>query len=446
MKRNVFGFRPCSESSEAKYIKGKPNIKRSHIIEIIYYGLLIFSTVLVVMYLFYFDPVRYLIFLIVEDGWGEYVTAINFFLTSMLFAVLLIRPALFRQKIIWAIICLAAFVIGAEEISWGQRILHISTPSILNQANVQNEFNFHNLKTIHTFAYHAFAAYIVLSWSIFSIAVSLLFPHLKNRIQSFGLPLIPLNLVLVFLTVPYLFLVRPVVKSDEVGELFLSLAVVILASHFFFQYICIKRIRKIWIATSVMGILLFSATLSSGMTYMFPGDLGWRLNMTASRDYPNRGMYEQAESVYEYIYSNPKYITSETMIDHARMHLKLGDKNKAFSILTEALNNFETSEPPRMINSRYLRRFGIVLQLLGKSDRAEEKFIKAIKIDEKQIESEADQNAKANLLWSIAQTLEARGDMLAAIETAKQARSQATSEQLRRKVGQWIERLNSQQN
>jgi hypothetical protein len=39
------------------------------------------------------------------------------------------------------------FVIGMEEISWGQRLFGFATPERLAEANWQAEFNFHNVQT-----------------------------------------------------------------------------------------------------------------------------------------------------------------------------------------------------------------------------------------------------------------------------------------------------------
>ncbi len=38
------------------------------------------------------------------------------------------------------------FVAAMEEISWGQRIFHFSTPNVVEEANAQHEFTFHNLR------------------------------------------------------------------------------------------------------------------------------------------------------------------------------------------------------------------------------------------------------------------------------------------------------------
>jgi hypothetical protein len=50
--------------------------------------------------------------------------------------------------IIFGFFALALFFVGAEEISWGQRIFGIHTPASYKQINVQHETNIHNLEAM----------------------------------------------------------------------------------------------------------------------------------------------------------------------------------------------------------------------------------------------------------------------------------------------------------
>jgi hypothetical protein len=109
------------------------------------------------------------------------------------------------------------------------------------------------------------------------------------------------------------------------------------------------------------------------------------------------------------------------------MLLELNDKNKALSILSTTVKEFETKNPPEENLSNHLRLFGIVLTLLEHSDRADAKFKQAIEVDEQQINSTSDQETKAKLLWSIAKTLAAEADISAAIDKTQQARSVSNS-------------------
>jgi len=95
--------------------------------------------------------------LFVEDGIFESLTAIAFFSSSffILKSILLLR----KKSTIWnkneyKIIFIALVSIGIiflfialEEISWGQRIFGLETPSRLSQLNLQNELNIHNIFT-----------------------------------------------------------------------------------------------------------------------------------------------------------------------------------------------------------------------------------------------------------------------------------------------------------
>jgi hypothetical protein len=441
MKQKTSKTKLRAQNSESKSLKEKLNTANSNFIETISYSLLIATLVALVFYLHHFDPVHYATFLITEARWGEYLTSINFGLASMLLIALVFKPARRAQKVMWAIIGLTAFFIGAEEVAWGQKIFRITTPSFLYNVNLQHEITLHNLKYMQGIHYHRLVAYAMIGWSIFSAAITIWFPRLENRILALGLPLIPIKFILIFLTAPYFFIEFPVSKSDEIGELFLSIAVVVWAFDMFIRYGLIRHIRGLRAVISNIGVLLFAAVLSAAMTYMFPGNPGFRLNITASRDYPHYGMHDQAESIYEYIYSHPEYMRPETRHNHARMLLKLGDKEKALYILTEGVSEFEKSAPPEKQLSSYLRSLGKAFILLEQSEHADAKFNQAIKVDEQHLESASSQNAKAKLLWSIAKTLKARGDIEAAIDKAQQARTTAKSARLHSYIDEWIKSL-----
>lgn len=96
-------------------------------------------------------------FLYREDGVMEYATAIMLLLSSLALAWRALtwpgdgkalrsaahgqgNPAWFLM-----LIAAAAFLLGMEEISWGQRIFGWDTPDILQEINLQNETNLHNL-------------------------------------------------------------------------------------------------------------------------------------------------------------------------------------------------------------------------------------------------------------------------------------------------------------
>jgi hypothetical protein len=411
-----------------------------NLIETVIYGLMTVTASCLVFYLFHFEPVIYTISLISENQWGEYFTSICYIISGILLIALLSRPARRVQKILWAFISSVVFFIGLEEINWGQEIFNFSTPSILFGANVQKEFSFHNLKYLHE-NYHTPVACILIGWLFISITTYFWFPRLKKLVHAFCLPTIPLHLITPFLVAPLFFLLYPVAKSDEIFELFLGIAVLLWASDLYIKRISPKLIRGIRpvIATCLMFII--AVGVSAVLTTKFPKNPGWRLNITASRDYPNFGMYKQADSLYEYIYSHPNYIRPETRINHAKMLIDMDKKNKSIVVLTDAVKMFQAYNPQYRKQSDYLRNFGTALMLLKQFDCANEKFNQAIIVDERQIRSVSNQNVEAKLRWSISKTLKARGDLSAAIDEAHRARSKANSAQLQKHLDMWIKSL-----
>jgi hypothetical protein len=81
-----------------------------------------------------------------EDGFFEWMTAIFFLLSSVIFFLV------FRRSKNIFLLCLAVmfFVATGEEISWGQRLFGFGTPDALNKVNVQHEFNIHNLAVFNS--------------------------------------------------------------------------------------------------------------------------------------------------------------------------------------------------------------------------------------------------------------------------------------------------------
>ena len=133
------------------------------------YGLvclhILFFTVLAL-----FEPATYRA-LTLEDSWMEYLTAFWFLAagaTLFLAAGLGGGSKFARGMYILAGIGLV-FVAG-EEISWGQRIIGFATPDYLLDINIQNEFNFHNIRTKYTDQFEILYTQPALIWCIIAIA------------------------------------------------------------------------------------------------------------------------------------------------------------------------------------------------------------------------------------------------------------------------------------
>lgn len=398
----------------------------------------------------YLYPVAY-VRLVTEDQWGEYGTALGFFLAGLLLLVLVLKSGPFSRKLLWALVGIGAIFIAGEEISWGQRffrkIFHISiVPDLFMEINAQRELNFHNIEFLDPLnrdgRLHQAAGYLVLVWSLLSATISIS-PSLRDKIENAGLPLIHLRLLPLFLLVPYFFLLDPLPKWSEIGELFLGIAVAMWAVDLFFRY-GMDATPRGGRAVSIMTVVLFScAVLAAVLTWIFPGKLDSRLNKSAFRDFPKYGMYVQAEQLIDHIYRHPIYLEQETRLNHARMLNVIGQEEKAKTILKEALKETGNSPTSGEATGGFYRRRGIIHSLLGDNASANEDFSKAILADQKQIQLTADPDEKAEYLWSIARTLEARGDFNRALVQAQNAKETAVSAALAGELDRWVNILTS---
>lgn len=90
--------------------------------------------------------VNYIIYLSDENAIFELSTALFFLIASVILFLLFKRT----KNIFFILLSILFFVGAGEEISWGQHLIHFSTPNYLNKINVQNEFNFHNIEVFNT--------------------------------------------------------------------------------------------------------------------------------------------------------------------------------------------------------------------------------------------------------------------------------------------------------
>jgi len=93
----------------------------------------------------------------VEDGPIEWATALLFLVSGIGFFLVMKRSRFLSEKgsrsayaftLAWALLMVIFF---GEEISWGQRVFGFSTPESLEQINVQQEFNVHNIAIVNEF-------------------------------------------------------------------------------------------------------------------------------------------------------------------------------------------------------------------------------------------------------------------------------------------------------
>jgi hypothetical protein len=162
-----------------------------------------------------------------------------FFLAA---SVILFRLFFRDRSVFLLLLSLFLFVGAGEEVSWGQKLLHFRTPAAISKANVQHEFNIHNLEPLNS---NRFDGTFRMNWSriltinflykVFWFCFGVLLPlgfywvrPVKTVAQRIRLPVPPLCLgvffLLNYLTVTALsFLLpdlRPMQYYDTGGEIY----------------------------------------------------------------------------------------------------------------------------------------------------------------------------------------------------------------------------------
>ena len=172
--------------------------------------------------------------LTVEDGPVEYLTALSFFVAGCMFIAAAVRRYVAR---IWGVLLGVGFIfVAGEEISWGQRLLGVSTPESIAAANVQAELNLHNLEGVNDVIRGAGTLVLLAAFVAFPIAVARLrwARHLAERwhIPVPPMTVIPIALIgLLFMVVPRLAEGGAVFRLDEVGEIYVALVPLVFAVH-----------------------------------------------------------------------------------------------------------------------------------------------------------------------------------------------------------------------
>ncbi len=144
-----------------------------------------------------------------EDGPIEYSTSIFYFLSSVISIVVAINFLKVKKKnlvLLYILLSSGLFFLGAEEISWGQRILLVDTPEFFAD-NLQNEITFHNfpkLRYLVIIGYFLVGLIGSFSWIIFSKT---------NKLKSFKKFFIPQPFLMSYFVPIFLFVGMLAIRS-----------------------------------------------------------------------------------------------------------------------------------------------------------------------------------------------------------------------------------------
>lgn len=416
--------------------------------EVVVHFTLVAALTAIIQFLYTERPLDYLR-IISEDWHGEYATALGFLVFGGCFAVLAWSAREFR-KWLWCLVALCGFFVGMEELSWGQRILGISTPSALREANLQGEINLHNLVGLGEI--HRIVGMFLLVWG--TVSVGLLRRDAQATearwLDRWGIPLLPLPLAPWFLLTSYHFITYPMVKSDEVGEFLFGISVALLGLYSWLRFrnegrntdrnqvgSCPRQ--RTLLATMLLAAILVGAHV---LTLIHNGGLGYRVRLAAERDYPQHEMYAQSDKLFEYLYAHPELMKEDTRIAHARLLRERGESERAREALRSALAELEEQNAERSTVAG-LNAEGEVLLLMEDSKEGNRRLEQALALAREKLAelgTEAVDDA-AHLLWMMAQSQELQGDEPGARESYRRALEAAPSAELENKIHKWARGL-----
>lgn len=162
-----------------------------------------------------------------EDHPLEWSGALAFLLAGGLFAVTARR--LRRRNLLVVGLALMLVLIGFEEISWGQRIFGFATPEGLNDANVQDEFNLHNIEGVHG-SIRALGLLVLAGICYVLPAADRLSPSAHRLLRQIRMPIFPMSgmglitVALMLMVLPRLLLGEARNPLDELGEVLIGVA------------------------------------------------------------------------------------------------------------------------------------------------------------------------------------------------------------------------------
>ena len=401
-------------------------------------GLLL--VVLVVAILSHVAPVAY-VYSITEDYWIEHATFVAFMLAGGFFLWAAVTNPGYRRLGPLGF-ALAAFFVGMEEVSWGQRIVGIPTPELLEAYNYQGELTLHNI----WFPRHVVVGSVVVLFGVAVPPLARRWAALGSLLQRLAVPLPRPHLRPVFVVagalLAYAAYSPSYLKIDEVGEFALGVAVLLLGLELAMKAGTGRPPGARATLASGAGALTAVVVTTGILVHVapYPDSLRWRLNDFAAQRFPDAEMYDQADILFRYMEENPELQASSTHVEHARLLLGIGHQERARRALRRALEAQEARlalYPAALPDVRRVQAEAHLL--LEQPAQAEEALQEALAADRAALERTDDEAERAEIHWSLALSAELYGDEDAALHHATTACQLAEDRVLRRRIEHWGE-------
>lgn len=378
------------------------------------------------------DPVRYGL-LLNEDAMLEYATATCFLVAAAASLWTALRTTGGTRRLMCGVIGLGFFVVGMEEISWGQRILGFETPDAIQGINRQGELTLHNVVSGHLI--NDAIVVMILIWLV--VSAVLWRKGRTEQLERSGWPMASMATAGIFLVVAVMLHWSPRPRFQEGTEAFLGAAILVWTVERMVRYTA-GRTRVDWRRSGVvmMGALVLAGGMAYGLQKKYPSWSGWVLNNLAHDYYLPRGQYEQAAEVYRYIEENPKNRVPESYVSHLRALDKLGQHEEkqrvgelALAYYQERIASEASPENLQLLARSY--------KYLGRPDEAVPLFERASAGFAQAYEQAENDDDRAQVLLAEARMLIWSQGRDAALAKLDQMETLELSPQTDREVGVW---------
>ncbi len=395
-------------------------------------------------YLQYYHPASYAQ-LVLEDCWGEYGTFCAYLLAALLLLLVMIKkPSFFKFGYIGLAIVL--FVIGMEEISWGQRILNFSTPEVMKKLNYQSEVSVHNILDNY-FDIQSLFIYAISFWVMLVPWLLKKFASLRYWFEKLGLPVFPPETTPLFLVSLGLTITAPFISNDEIKELLLAFAFLFMSVIIFGRVFSSDKVKSVDVLRHLMVVLILGVVLTGAMVRFwgskwkdegrFKGQLHWM----AAIEYGKKNLPRQQQQLFEYILAEPHFHRPETLIQFG-LALAKHKNPKAQAILEMALRQEVIKQQKDPGNPKYSRNLGLIYYLMGRGDASVQELNLALKKGLAHL-AESGRSGDFDQIFSVFETNIIRRDYAAARKNIDEATKSVSLSEQAIKVELWEERLES---
>ncbi len=336
-----------------------------------------------------YDPIIYA-HLVAEDNWGEYLTAFNYLVAFILFAM----ASWSSKKLsapIYLLLCALLVLAGMEELSWGQRMVGIDTPDYLKAYNHKGEINLHNMiattRLLSSVGWTLFIWYAVIPLACaFSSGLKNFF---STRLKA---PMPPLYLFPVFFIGTFFFTIQPLIKWDEIGELMVSVGFQFFAADALLQSPFGKRPAQ---KLAIVSIAIVLPLLLSGMSIRnhFDGELFLYRSNLLVEGYSHKGLCVQAETLHAALdklslsergHEQYPQLRPKTMfIKRAAILDRLGDRERADSLIQQKIDGLRGLLKTDGDNPILWQDLGNAYRYLGDKKTARRHYEQAIDVIKK---------------------------------------------------------------